>query len=157
MGRNKPRPSSPPSLGRSSLTQPQNNQGRQSAKLFSSRRNWDSPNPSPAGECAPSPPPPGSGGRGHIRWRERGVPIPTRGYTLWYSLYKLTLWPQNNQGRSRNRARKGPYYNCIKGILSTWYFTDPVVNSKCYMLPLDRGIYLELKIIFFIFIILKVN
>jgi hypothetical protein len=28
-------------------------QSRQSAKLFSSRRNWDSPNPSPAGECAP--------------------------------------------------------------------------------------------------------
>jgi hypothetical protein len=28
--------------------------------LFSSRWNWDSPNPSPAGECAP-PPPPGSG------------------------------------------------------------------------------------------------
>jgi hypothetical protein len=30
-------------------------QSRQSAKLFSSRRNWDSPNPSPAGECAPPP------------------------------------------------------------------------------------------------------
>ncbi len=29
--------------------------------FFSSRRNWDSPNPSPAGECVP---PPGSGGRG---------------------------------------------------------------------------------------------
>ncbi len=26
--------------------------------FFSSRRNWDSSNPSPAGECAPSPPPP---------------------------------------------------------------------------------------------------
>jgi hypothetical protein len=26
-------------------------QSRQSAKFFSSRRNWDSPNPSPAGEC----------------------------------------------------------------------------------------------------------
>ncbi len=32
------------------ISQPQS---RQSAKLFSSRRNWDSPNPSPAGECAP--------------------------------------------------------------------------------------------------------
>ncbi len=56
--------------------------------IFSSRRNWDAPNPSPAGECVP---PPGSGGRGtHTRWRERGggrVPIPTRGHTLWYSLY----------------------------------------------------------------------
>ncbi len=31
-------------------------QSRQSAKLFSSRRNLDSPNPLPAGECAPPPP-----------------------------------------------------------------------------------------------------
>jgi hypothetical protein len=31
--------------------------------FFSSRRNWDSPNPSPAGECAP----PGSGGGAHSR------------------------------------------------------------------------------------------
>ncbi len=38
-------------------------QSRQSAKLFSSRRNWDSPNPSPAGECDP---PPGFGGRGTL-------------------------------------------------------------------------------------------
>ncbi len=56
--------------------------------FFSSRRNWDSPNPLPAGECAP-PPPPGSGGRGTLAG-ERGVgrvPIPTRRHTLWYSLY----------------------------------------------------------------------
>jgi hypothetical protein len=33
-----------------------NPQGRQSVKLFSCRLIWDSPNPSPAGECA-SPPP----------------------------------------------------------------------------------------------------
>ncbi len=33
--------------------------------LFSSRRNWDSPNPSPVGECAPLLPP-GSGGRGTL-------------------------------------------------------------------------------------------
>jgi hypothetical protein len=36
-------------------------QSRQSAKLFSSRRHWDSPNPSPTGECAPSPLVPGGG------------------------------------------------------------------------------------------------
>ncbi len=55
--------------------------------FFSSRRNWDSPNPSPAGECAPRPL--GSGGRGTLAG-ERGVgrvPIPTRGHRLWYSLY----------------------------------------------------------------------
>jgi hypothetical protein len=65
-------------------------QSRQSAKPFSSRRNWDPPNTSPAGECAP----PRSGGRGTLAG-ERGVgrvPIPTRGHTLWYSLYIRTLW-----------------------------------------------------------------
>jgi hypothetical protein len=42
--------------------------------FFSSRRNWDSPNPSPSGECAPPPSPFGSGGMGsgHARRRERG-------------------------------------------------------------------------------------
>jgi hypothetical protein len=30
-------------------------QSRQSARLFSSRRNWDSSTPSPAGECVPPP------------------------------------------------------------------------------------------------------
>jgi hypothetical protein len=60
--------------------------------FFSSRRNWDSPSPSPAGKCAP-PPPHGSGGRGTLAG-ERGVgrvPIPTWGHTLWYSLYIHTL------------------------------------------------------------------
>jgi hypothetical protein len=37
--------------------------------FFSSRRNWDSPNPSSAGECATSP---RFWGEGHTRWRERG-------------------------------------------------------------------------------------
>ncbi len=49
--------------------------------IFSSRRNWDSPNPSPAGECAP--PPPRFWGEGTLAG-ERGVgrvPIPTRGHT----------------------------------------------------------------------------
>jgi hypothetical protein len=41
---------------------------------FSSRQNWDSPNPSPAGECAP-PPPPGSGGRDTLAG-ERGWESP---------------------------------------------------------------------------------
>jgi hypothetical protein len=72
-----------------------NSQSRQSAELFSSRRNWDSPNPSPAGECSPPPPPPPPvpGGGAHSLARERGgrVTMPTRGHTLWYSLNICTL------------------------------------------------------------------
>ncbi len=63
--------------------------------FFSSSRNWDSPNPSPAGKGAP---PPRSVGRGTFAG-ERGVgrvPIPTRGHTLWYSLYIRTLFRQAN-------------------------------------------------------------
>jgi hypothetical protein len=56
-------------------------QSTQSAKLFSIRRNWDSPSPSPAGECVP-------GGGTHTLAGE-GVEgpnsaIPTRGRTLLY-------------------------------------------------------------------------
>ncbi len=39
--------------------------------FFSSRRNWDSPNPSPAGECAPPPPPLVPGGGAYSLTRER--------------------------------------------------------------------------------------
>ncbi len=55
-------------------------------------RNWDSPNPSPAGE---NPPPTfGSGGRGTLAGERGGgrVPILTRGHTLWYSVNTFTLW-----------------------------------------------------------------
>jgi hypothetical protein len=60
-------------------------QSRRVPSFFSSRRNWDSPTPSPTGDCAPPPP--------WFRWvggtlacgRRGGVvPIPTRRHTLWY-------------------------------------------------------------------------
>ncbi len=59
--------------------------------LFSSRRNWDLPTPHPQMSV---PPPFGSGGRGTLAG-DRGagrVPVPTRGHTLWYSIYICTLW-----------------------------------------------------------------
>jgi hypothetical protein len=72
-------------------------QGRQSARLIlqSSDLGPPPPTPLPAGECVPSPPPLGFRGEGHTRLRERvglGVPIRTRGQTLWYSRYVCTLW-----------------------------------------------------------------
>ncbi len=59
---------------------------RQSAKLFSSRLNWDSPTPHPQASVPPSL---CSGGRGTLTGERKGgrVLIPTRGHTLWYSLY----------------------------------------------------------------------
>ncbi len=60
--------------------------------FFSSRRNWDSPPPLAAGECAP--PTLWSGGEGTLACglRGGGVPIPTRGHTLWCSINISTLW-----------------------------------------------------------------
>ncbi len=74
--------------------------------FFSSRRNWDSPTPSPAGECAP---PPGSGGKAHSLTRE-GVGSPssdertgTRIYVLHSSIpHPLTQW----------NLRSGRWFQC---------------------------------------------
>ncbi len=67
-------------------------QSRQSAKPFLQRRNWNSPTPLGAGGCAP--PTLWSGGEGTLACGKRvgGVPIPTRGQTLWCSVYVSTLW-----------------------------------------------------------------
>jgi hypothetical protein len=46
---------------------------------MSPRRNWDSPTPSLACECAP---PPGTSGAGTLAGRLGGVPIPTTGEKL---------------------------------------------------------------------------
>ncbi len=57
--------------------------------FFFSRPNWDTPTPSPAGDYVlPSFGWGGGGGDTHsLRERGWGVPIPTRGQTLWYFRY----------------------------------------------------------------------
>jgi hypothetical protein len=62
-------------------------QSRQSAKLFSSRRNWDSPNPLPAGECAPPPLVPGGEAYSQAREGVEESQFRRRGHKLWYSVY----------------------------------------------------------------------
>ncbi len=69
-------------------------QSRQSAKLFLQSSDWDSPNPSPAGECTPIP---RFWGEGHTRWRERGWgSLDSDGGTytvvLFICIYVRTLW-----------------------------------------------------------------
>ncbi len=70
--------------------------------FFCSRPNWDSPTPSPPGECAP-PFGPGGGRRGrHTRFRERGLGESQfrRGNNIHcdtlFSIYKCTLWFTSN-------------------------------------------------------------
>jgi len=76
---------------------------RQSAKLFSSCRNWDSPTPTPlaAGECAPHPLVPGGG---HTRLRIRGWGSPNSDewtYTVMLYIYKnFVMWAFESKGKS---------------------------------------------------------
>jgi hypothetical protein len=71
-------------------------QSEQSAKLF--LQNWDSPNPSPAGECAP---PPVLGGGVHSLAREGvGVSQIRRGYIHYGTLYIYVLCAVNYTGRA---------------------------------------------------------
>jgi hypothetical protein len=62
--------------------------------FFSSRRNWGSPNPSPADECAP--PPPGSGWRGTFAGERGGWESPNSDegtYTVVLFIYTyFVLW-----------------------------------------------------------------
>jgi hypothetical protein len=70
-------------------------QTRQSAKAFSQVVGIGTP-PTPHPQAS-VPPPFGFGGRVTLAG-ERGVgrvPIPTRGHTLWYSLYICTLWREH--------------------------------------------------------------
>jgi hypothetical protein len=65
-------------------------QSMQSAKLFLQSSELGLPHPSPTGECAP--PLWFRGVEAHsLRERGGGVPIPTRGHTLWYSIYIRTF------------------------------------------------------------------
>jgi hypothetical protein len=66
-------------------------QSRQSAKLFLKSRNWDSPNPSPAGECAPSPPPVFGGGEHSLAREGWGESQFRRGYIHCGTLYIYVL------------------------------------------------------------------
>ncbi len=77
-----PPPSPPPPLP---LLPPPDNYNHRVGRVlsfFSSRRNWDSPTPT-------APPPFGPGGEGTLSCGRGvgGVPIPTRGHTLWCSIY----------------------------------------------------------------------
>jgi hypothetical protein len=79
----------------------------------SSRWNWDSPNPWPAGECVL--PPFGSGGNVTLAGEGGGgrVQIPTRGHTQWYSLFICTLWSgssRNNANRGKSRVKSPPIH-----------------------------------------------
>jgi hypothetical protein len=89
--------------------------------FFFSRMNWDPPPPSPAGECVP---PFGSGGGGgahSLAGEGGGVPIRTRGQTLWYSRYTCTLWAEI----------KAIYSWCYLGsILFVTYFMLERVGEK---------------------------
>jgi hypothetical protein len=86
--------------------------------FFSSRLNWDSSTPSPAGGCA-SASPPLIKGEGHTRlWERRWeVPIPTRGQILLYFRYILvcTLWYYGNKLKGVECRDQSPEFELQDG------------------------------------------
>ncbi len=115
--------SGPPNLNQSG-SESLNPQSRQSAELFLSRRNWDSPTPHRQAVCPHSLVPKGRGTLACVRGGE-GVPIPTRGHTLWYSMNISILWLNQclcnawmPRGRSEAPMPKGNWVMMPKGVLS---------------------------------------
>jgi hypothetical protein len=62
---------------------------------MSPRRNWDSPTPPLASECAPPPGTKGGGGHNRLRVRGGGVPVPATGEKL-SNLPTLCIHPSAN-------------------------------------------------------------
>jgi hypothetical protein len=99
--------------------------------FFSSRRNWDSPTPSPAGECAL---PPLVRGEGHTRWREKGWESPNSDegtYTAVLYLYTLC------RGRSLLSIVCGLY--CICSMIVAQLRSFMAVNRTAKFIIPDWG------------------
>jgi hypothetical protein len=96
-------------------------QSRQSAKLFLKSSELGLPQPLTSRRVCPLPPV--IGGRGTLAGGTGvgRVPIPTRGHTLWYSLYIRTLWWKVKAfllARDRNKmdssfSKYNPYFSSI--------------------------------------------
>ncbi len=77
--------------------------------FFSSRWNWDSPNPSPAGDCAPP-----FWGEGHTGWRERGWESPNSDegtYTVVLFIY--TYFVVESIKKKTAKAPRSPPYKSL--------------------------------------------
>ncbi len=101
-------------------------QSRQSAKPFLRSSELGLPQPLTRRRVCP---PPGSGGRGTIAG-ERGlgrVPIPTRGHTLWYSLFIRIFVVV-----SVHSPRK--HYVCPVHMLENLQNTVPIINMLLFLI-----------------------
>ncbi len=87
---------------------------------MSSRRNWDSPNPSPAGEC----PPPSScfWGEGHTRYNTYNVVLCIYICTLCI-IFTLQYWTSSIQQQTSNANN---FIDISEGVtyLLTYFFTN---------------------------------
>ncbi len=98
--------------------------------FFTSRRNWNSPTPLAAGECAP--PPPYGRGVGHTRLRERGWGSPNSDegkYTVVLCMYKYFV--DNSQDCAQKPQQNCTFMNSLKRLPSRWHFNPPGLYSYC--------------------------
>jgi hypothetical protein len=77
----------------------------------------------------------GSGGRGTLAGERRGgkVPIPTRGHTLWWSLYIFTLWYQPSE------ASIGALLNYENVTILTTFSLPNCANTAGWLGILNTG------------------
>jgi hypothetical protein len=120
--------------------------------FFSSRRNWDSPNPSPAGECAP--PPPVLAGGAHSLAREglgESHPKSDEGtYTMVLFIYMYfvhCLVCQHKQFLQQNKTRSSDlscFAQILPGFLKLLTASAPsgygVIIHSAFLLPLHTRV-----------------
>ncbi len=104
-------------------------QSSQSAKLFSNRRNWDSPTPHPQANVPPSPF--GPGGGAHITGERGGgrVSIPTRGHTLCMVLCKYMYFVVKKKSGGPNSSERLAYFQANR-ILTEHYKQDTAIEKE---------------------------
>jgi hypothetical protein len=112
--------------------------------FFSSRRNWASPNPSPAGEWALSP---RFWGKGHTRWRERGWESPNSDegtYTVVLFIYTCFVVGSIDQAPLRpcqdtpNKQEKWQRIYHTIGINKNLFW----IVQLLYIIDMCRGVHL---------------
>ncbi len=103
-------------------------------RFFSSRPNWDSPTPTHGGECVPHPPLVlffwGGGSTLACGRGGGGVPIRTKGHTLWYSLCILWRWLLLYINLFIDREISSPHSLNSKAWICTDLWISPLLIKK---------------------------
>jgi hypothetical protein len=127
--------------------------------LFSRRRNWDSPTPSAAGECAPPPFGPGVGAHTRLRERSWGSPNSDDGthtVVLYVNKYFVCLIKELRKQKFRNASFENLFMtqriylslfkwqrNCQEDVglcFMTMTSANGCITKRCLHLSVQRNV-----------------